>query len=581
MDNKEVTLNSSPGLKKTKMGMITVAFMIFNLCAGGCFGIEEMISSCGPGMTIALLLVIPLVYGYPVGLVCAELGSAMPDEGGFYVWPKKAFGEFWGFQAGWWRTIATYIDNTLYVILGGAYVTYAFDLGPREDYLVKVAMITVFIIINLMGLKEVGRMSSILAALVLIAFTIVAVVALFHLQYNPVEPFLPPGNGFAETLGTGLAIAMWCYCGYESMSSLAGEMQNPQVIPKALIIAIPAIAFIYIFPTITSVSALGHWDLWSTDGGYTYSTVLTTFVTPAFGIIFAFVAVAANLGIYNSYVASGSRGFFVLAEDNLCPKSLAKVGKKSGVPYIPVILMGITNVILCFFAFEAVVVIDVFVYMFSQALMMLACIKLRKTMPNRPKGTYKIPLGDNGLKVLCIVPMIVMGVALYINGTDYFIGGIIGVLSGPIAYVIFKLAYKGLHKKDPAHHPINKKTRLGIHDLKQISNMLFIIAAVAAIGAIFLPWYEDTFGQWANGYMATDPSEWAELGADEFTQMAGGDVWIKGYYEYTYGPQNIFSVFITAIRLLVPVTLIGGVLLRIADKRTRKYGQLGGEGLQA
>ncbi|MDR2486801.1 MAG: APC family permease [Clostridiales Family XIII bacterium] len=562
-----------PALKKNKMGMWTVAFMIFCLCAGGCFGIEEMISSCGPGMTIALLLIIPIVYGYPVGLVCAELGSAMPDEGGFYVWPKKAFGEFWGFQAGWWRTVATYIDNTLYVILGGAYVSVAFDLDPTADYLAKVGMITLFIIINLKGLREVGFLSSVLAVLVLLAFTLVAVVGVLHWQFNPVTPFLPPGSGFAETLGTGLAIAMWCYCGYESMSSLAGEMENPQVIPKALIIAIPAIAFIYVIPTLAGVASLGHWDEWSPDGGYTYSMVLTQYVSPVFGVIFAFVAVAANLGIYNSYVASGSRGFFVLAEDNLAPKVLTKLGKKSGVPWVAIILMGITNAILCRFAFEMVVVIDVFVYMFSQALMMFAAMKLRKTMPERQKGTFRIPLGDKGLAVLCIVPVIVMVVALYINGTDYFIGGIVGVLSGPIAYVIFKWAYKGLWKKEPKAYPLNRKTRLGVHDLRHISDMLFIIAAVAAIGAIFLPWYEDSWGQWANGYLAGDPSEWAGLDASEYTETADG-VWIKGYYESMYGVRDIFGTFVTAIRVSVPVCAVLALLLRIADRRVQRHGVL-------
>ncbi|MDR0520099.1 MAG: APC family permease [Clostridiales Family XIII bacterium] len=575
MDNN-VTLNSAAGvgLKKTKMGLLTVAFMIFNLCAGGCFGIEEMVSGVGPGMTLALLLVIPVIYGYPIGLMCAELGSAIPDEGGFYEWPKKAFGEFWGFQAGWWRTIATYIDNTLYVILAGTYVMYAFNLTPMQGYMVKVACITVFIVINLVGLKEVGVMSSVLATLVLVAFTTVAIVALFHLNVNPVDPFIPPDSSVTESLGTGLAIAMWCYCGYESMSSLAGEMENPQVIPKALVIAIPAIAFIYIFPTITSVSAIGHWDEWAVDGGYTYATVLETFLPAAIGggiaIVFAFVAVAANLGIYNSYVASGSRGFFVLAKDNLCPRFLAKVGKRSGVPYFAVILMGITNAILCLFAFEAVVVIDVFVYMFSQALTQFAGIKLRRMIPvaERPKETFRIPFGEKGFVAVAIVPLIVIAVALYINGTDYFIGGIIGVVSGPIAYIVFKRIYKGLYVNDPVNHPINPRTKLGVGDLKHISNMLFIIAAIALVGAFFLPFYE---GSWANGYVS-DMAEVTDYGytEDEWTTLANGDIWIKGYYEGIYGPKDIFGTMILAIRLTVPIAAVAGIILRLYDRRTRK-----------
>ncbi len=57
-----------------------------------------------------------------MGLVAAELGSALPQEGGYYKWVQRACGEFWGFQAGWWRTISVYFDNTLYVVLAGSYL---------------------------------------------------------------------------------------------------------------------------------------------------------------------------------------------------------------------------------------------------------------------------------------------------------------------------------------------------------------------------------------------------------------------------------------------------------------------------
>ena len=69
-----------------------------------------------------MLMVLPFVWGLPFGFVASELGSARPQEGGYYKWVQEALGEFWGFQAGWWRTISVYIDNTLYVILAGGYL---------------------------------------------------------------------------------------------------------------------------------------------------------------------------------------------------------------------------------------------------------------------------------------------------------------------------------------------------------------------------------------------------------------------------------------------------------------------------
>ena len=117
--NNKVAHVGEHGLKKHDLKVSTVVFMIFCLVAAGCYGIEEMIPECGPGLTIVMLCVMPFVWALPFGLVASELGSVRPQEGGYYKWVQEALGEFWGFQAGWWRTISIYIDNASYVILAG------------------------------------------------------------------------------------------------------------------------------------------------------------------------------------------------------------------------------------------------------------------------------------------------------------------------------------------------------------------------------------------------------------------------------------------------------------------------------
>ncbi|MCE2604275.1 hypothetical protein LH384_34865, partial [Pseudomonas aeruginosa] len=77
-------------------------------------------------------------------------------------------------------------------------------------------------------------------------------------------------------------IGMWMYSGYESMSTIAGEVSNPQVIPKATLITVPLIAAVYIIPTIASLGSLGQWQNWTPDGdGVGYGDVVATFWGPA------------------------------------------------------------------------------------------------------------------------------------------------------------------------------------------------------------------------------------------------------------------------------------------------------------
>ena len=89
-------------LKRSRVRTVTAFFMIYILVSGGAFGIEDMVSSSGPGLTLLLLVLLPLFWGLPMALVASELGSAIPGEGGFYVWTRRALGNFWGFQAAWW-----------------------------------------------------------------------------------------------------------------------------------------------------------------------------------------------------------------------------------------------------------------------------------------------------------------------------------------------------------------------------------------------------------------------------------------------------------------------------------------------
>ncbi len=63
------------GLKQYEMKTSTLIFMIFCLCAAGAYGIEEIIPTTGPGLTLSMLIVLPILWSIPMGLVSAELGG--------------------------------------------------------------------------------------------------------------------------------------------------------------------------------------------------------------------------------------------------------------------------------------------------------------------------------------------------------------------------------------------------------------------------------------------------------------------------------------------------------------------------
>src|SRR5204863_185638 len=82
---------------------------------------------------------------------------------------------------------------------------------------------------------------------------------------NPFSPLVPPHVPPFQVFGVGLALGLWLYSGYEQVSSVAEEVQNPQRnYPIALTIVVPLSIATYFLPTMFSLAALGDWQKWHT-----------------------------------------------------------------------------------------------------------------------------------------------------------------------------------------------------------------------------------------------------------------------------------------------------------------------------
>jgi amino acid transporter len=97
--------------------VLPLVAIIFFSSSGGPYGIETVLSSSGIGMSLILLITIPLLLSLPMSLMNAELSSALPLEGGFYSWVKIACGSFAGFMEAMLSWMASWLDTALYPII--------------------------------------------------------------------------------------------------------------------------------------------------------------------------------------------------------------------------------------------------------------------------------------------------------------------------------------------------------------------------------------------------------------------------------------------------------------------------------
>src|SRR5437899_4174019 len=141
-----------------KAGLLPLVFVMYAYATGGPFGLEDMVTTSGPGLTLLYLLFLPLFWCIPVSLVSAELTTAIPVEGGFYRWVRAAFGDFWGFLAGWWNWSASFLLGGAYAVLFTDYLGFYFpQIIGCKHYVLSILLIAILTWINVRRLLKFSK----------------------------------------------------------------------------------------------------------------------------------------------------------------------------------------------------------------------------------------------------------------------------------------------------------------------------------------------------------------------------------------------------------------------------------------
>ena len=81
------------------------------MVSGGTYGTEDIVHGAGYGKAILILLLTPILWSLPTAFMIGELSSALPFEGGYYAWVRRAMGNFWGFQEAWLSLVASHLRH--------------------------------------------------------------------------------------------------------------------------------------------------------------------------------------------------------------------------------------------------------------------------------------------------------------------------------------------------------------------------------------------------------------------------------------------------------------------------------------
>src|SRR6202035_3663155 len=427
----------------------------FFMVSGGTYGTEDIVHGAGYGRAILILLLTPLLWSLPTAFMIGELSSALPYEGGYYAWVRRALGNFWGFQEAWLSLVASIFDMAIYPTLFVAYLTRMFPWFQQNNrgWWVALAVVIACTLLNIAGVKVVSLTSLWLFVALSAPFAVIVVMAPFKLGALA-NAVTKPTTSTVDILG-GLLICMWNYMGWDNASTIATEVERPQrTYPRAMLVAVAIVALSYVLPFaamwMTGLKATA-WETgsWADIAGVLGGPLLRDGVVLG-GIISAF-------GMFNAVVMSYSRLPLAMAQDGMLPAIFGKLHPKSRAPWVAIVALAMGWAMCLGLGFARLVPLDILLYGFSLMLEFIALAVLRFREPDLPRP-FRVPGGLFGVIAIGIPPMLLLGFSIIrseheqIWNMSSFAFGMILIAAGFVAYVVnhaLKPSGWAIHEEKP------------------------------------------------------------------------------------------------------------------------------------
>lgn len=344
-----------PQLRRA-MSLLDVA--LFFVLAGSNFQWVATAAAAGPSALSVWVIGGALMF-VPLAIVVVYLSSHHPDEGGLYVWSKKAFGPLPGFLTGWtyWASNLPYFPALLYFMAGNALfirgTTSSLAGSPAFFIIMSILGLIFATLVNIFGLdvgkwlNNIGAVGRWTATMVLIAIGIFA----WH-SFGSATPItamtIKPSFGFKDIVFWSVIAFAWT--GPEAASFMGGEIKSPRrSIPLGLALAAPFIAAIYILGTVSVLVAVPASAV-DPSSGVMQTIALTAgrlgwyALTP----VAAILVTISCLGSAGAWLGAAARIPFVAGIDSYLPPAFGRLHPKWGSPAIALVTQSVIAALFIF-----------------------------------------------------------------------------------------------------------------------------------------------------------------------------------------------------------------------------------------
>ena len=343
---------SAPSLQRA-LGLRDL--VLFNLVA--VVGLRWLATAAKAGPSaLALWMLAGLFFFVPQGLVVTELASRFPQEGGIYQWTKRALGEKHGYLCGWcyWINNVLYYPNLL--ISTAVIATYVIGKGDSPlasdwTYVLTATLVCLWlaVLMNIVGvgtgkwLQNAGGVGTYIPGVVLI---VLGGITMFsgHASANPITAQnIAPDLGHLSGLNLWASIA-FAFAGLELSSAMGGEVRDPRrTLPRAILIAAPLIALVYILGTGALLWLVPAGDINIVSGFLQATSAGAKLISPSLWWLAPMCALAytiGNIGGVGAWLTGPARVAFAIGLDRYFPPAFGRVHPKWKTPYVAILVQA-------------------------------------------------------------------------------------------------------------------------------------------------------------------------------------------------------------------------------------------------
>ena len=410
------------------------------------------------GSAVIIAFIINGVITLFTAMAYAELGSAMPEAGGGYLWIREGLPRPNAFISGWMAWFAHIVAGSLYAV---GYGSFQFSLlqmlgiiGDQPlfgfipvDKLIAVLSIAAFAYVNVKGASETGKLGIVVTVIQL--GTIFALIGAGFLTMNNnsdwtsnfASNFVPIGVG---GIIAAMGLTFIAFEGYEIIVQTGEEVKNPRKnIPRAIFISLTLVVLLYCLVAFVSIGAISPqntggipaWNFIGQYGDLGISKAAEMFLPYGSFIILA-GGIVSSFAALNATTYSSARVAFAMGRHYNLPHQLSNIHHKFKTPYLATIISAIIMAVMAYalpldqIALAAGVI---FLLLFTQV--NIAVITIRRIHGDRLQYGFKIPF----FPIIPIVGIFLkLGLAIYLLFTQPT-SWLISVLWIAIGFAVYRI----------------------------------------------------------------------------------------------------------------------------------------------